>query len=520
MTAPAPVRLSNTLEVETPELVELSYTIAGVGSRAYAALIDYTICIALVFIIDVGFVALFSKPGTAAPTSSTAFAVAVVIIMQFAVLWGYYVLFEALADGRTPGKRLQRLRVVRDGGYSVTFGASAVRNLMRIVDMQPLFMYGVGMVSVLVSKSGKRLGDMAAGTIVVKEDIVRVPAPVAPARTDATPMRLHAALSAAEYDLLERFSQRQRDLDPGRRAQLAEQLAARFAPALAEFSGGTAAARLGHLLNAEREARAAGSASNRDTGAARERHAIVANESARWAGFAATLTEAQRRGLKGLGERGVREFVAEYRDLAAALARLRTASKGTEVDEVFYLNRLVAAAHNLLYRRRAIVPRDIMRYVFGEVPREIRASALPILLAAALLFGPAAIAGTAVLRDPAVARLVVPPGMLDRADEGVRRAKNGDGYIEDPQIFRPVMATGIIANNVQVAIAAFASGVTAGVVTAFLLVSNGVSLGAVFGLYGSKGIATLLLAFVAPHGVLELTAICIAGGAGFLLAAA
>jgi uncharacterized membrane protein SpoIIM required for sporulation len=83
-----------------------------------------------------------------------------------------------------------------------------------------------------------------------------------------------------------------------------------------------------------------------------------------------------------------------------------------------------------------------------------------------------------------------------------------------------VMATQIITNNVQVAMAAFAFGITAGLLTVYLLVSNGISLGAVFGLYGSKGIASLLLAFVAPHGVLELTAICVSGGAGFLLAAA
>lgn len=523
MATSAPARLSNTLEVETPELVVLQYTIAGVGSRAYAAMIDYTICIVLMIAADVGITVFVPHGGAPAPRMSTSLAIAIVILMQFAVLWGYYVLFEALGDGRTPGKRLQHLRVVLDGGYPVTFGASAVRNLMRIVDMQPVFMYGVGIVSVLVSKSGKRLGDMAAGTIVVKEDLVRKPAAAEAAggfAEAAQPAPLHAALSAAEFDLLERFSQRQRDLDPGRRAQLAAQLAARLAPALAEYGGATPAARLGRLYNAERAARAAGSASSRDTGAARERHAIVAREGSRWAGFASTLAVAQRGGLKGLGESGVREFVAQYRDVAGDLARLRTASRGSEMDEVFYLNRLVAGAHNLLYRRRTIAPAEVVRYMFVDVPREIRASALPILLAAVLMFGPAAIAGTAVLHDPAVAATLLPPAMLDRADDGVRRAKSGDGYIEDPQLFRPVMATAIIANNVQVAIAAFASGVTAGVVTAYLLVSNGISFGAVFGLYGSKGIASLLLAFVAPHGVLELTAICIAGGAGFLLAAA
>jgi uncharacterized membrane protein SpoIIM required for sporulation/uncharacterized RDD family membrane protein YckC len=518
-----PARLSNTLEVETPELVVLSYTIAGVGSRAYAALIDYTICFLIVIAADIGITFFFAKAGGLVRTASASFAISMIVFIQFAVLWGYYVLFEALADGRTPGKRLQRLRVVRDGGYSVTFGASAVRNLMRIVDMQPILFYGVGMVSVLLSKAGKRLGDMAAGTIVVKEDFVRQPAIAEEAAgfsTGAQSVRLHAALSAAEFDLLERFSQRQRDLDPTRRALIAVQLAERLAPALAEYTGATPAGRLGRLYTAERATRAAGSASRQDTGAARERHLIVARESKRWAGFAATLVDAQRTGLKRLGEKGVREFVAEYRDLAADLARLRTASKGSEVDEVFYLNRLVAGAHNLLYRRRTISPRDIARYMFVDVPREIRASALPILLAGALLFGPAAIAAIAVLRDPSAAEVFVPPGMLDRAENGVRRAKNGDGYIQDPQLFRPVMASQIITNNVQVAIAAFAFGVTAGLLTVYLLVANGISLGAVFGLYGSKGIASLLLAFVAPHGVLELTAICVSGGAGFLLAAA
>ncbi len=110
--------------------------------------------------------------------------------------------------------------------------------------------------------------------------------------------------------------------------------------------------------------------------------------------------------------------------------------------------------------------------------------------------------------------------MLDRAEEGVRRARERKGYIPDPEIFRPTMASQIIANNVQVTFGAFAFGITAGIGTVLLLVMNGVSLGGVLGLYQSKGIVTLIIAFVAPHGVLELTAVCIAGGAGFLLAAA
>jgi len=129
------------------------------------------------------------------------------------------------------------------------------------------------------------------------------------------------------------------------------------------------------------------------------------------------------------------------------------------------------------------------------------------------------IAGVAVARHPALAPKLLPPQMIQRADDGVRRARTGEGYIDDPQLFRPVMGAGIIANNVQVTFATFAGGITAGLWSIFLLVFNGVSIGSAMGLYVNKGIARLLIAFVAPHGVLELFAICVAGGAAFLIAA-
>ena len=412
--------------------------------------------------------------------------------------------------------------MVRDGGYSVTFGASAVRNLVRIVDMQPGLLYLVGILGVFLSRNGKRLGDFAAGTLVVKEDLVPAPM-VEPAQEErAAPEQalLHAALTDQEYAVLERFMQRGDDLEPGRVAQLASQLAARFASVLAGIEAGSDRHRLSQLYLTERAARARGVAARNEKGAARERHAIVAAGSRRWAGFAARLADAQKRGLARLGEDGVRAFVGDYRDLAADLARLRTAARGKDAAEVFYLNRLVAGAHNILYRRRTIPLRDAATFLFVDVPREIRRSAVPILLAAALLFGPAVIAYVAVLREPQLALSLVGPAMMDRADEGVRRAASGEGYIPDPQVFRPVMASSIIANNVQVAIAAFGLGITGGVLTVWLLFMNGVMLGAVFGLYAGKGIGALLLAFVAPHGPVELAAICVSGGAGFLLAEA
>ncbi|HEY5414162.1 MAG TPA: stage II sporulation protein M [Gemmatimonadaceae bacterium] len=538
MTSPARARretrssaLVQTVDIETPELVTFSYTIAGVGSRVAAALIDYLLCLVLfiALLITLAFVGanrLVSFGGT----SSEAWALAIVVLGQFFILWGYYVLWEGLADGQTPGKRYMRLRVVSDGGYSVSFAGSAIRNLVRILDMQPLFTYGVGIGSIVLTKQGKRLGDLAAGTLVVREQVVRESgignreSVERRGTTTAQPVAAavrHARLNDDEYAVLERFIERRESLDPARRAVLATRLVERFSSALSGHPAvaGGPSDQLFELYADERQARASGAVVGRETGAARERHAIVASGTPRWSSFAKQLDRAQRSGLKSLGEDGVRDFVAEYRDLAADLARLQTAARGREREEVFYLSRLMAGAHNLLYRGRSLTFKDVWRTFAVDAPREVRRSLGPIALAAGLLFGPAAIAYTAVVRDPGVARVFIPTAMLDRAEDGVRRAKTGRGYISDPELFRPVMATSIIANNVQVTFAAFAMGIAFGIGTVIVLVTNGVSLGGVFGLYASKGIASLLVKFVAPHGVLELSAICIAGGAGFLLAA-
>lgn len=507
-------------------MVVLSYTIAGVGSRASAAIIDYLICLAVFIALIVGMVTLGSgivRPGPDRLT--TAWAAAIIGLMLFAMLWLYYVLFEALNDGQTPGKRFMRLRVVRDGGLAVTFEASAIRNLVRFVDLQPAFLYAVGMTSLVASARGKRLGDMAAGTLVVKEDLTSKPQTTTSTpqpSANVAPLAIAARLSDDEYALLDRFIQRRMDFEPARRAALADalvqQLRATLGEALVEQQPTSVAALL-QLHGDEQTARARGVAGRNNAGAARERHAIVAINAPRWSAFADRLKRIQSKGLRAQHETVVREFVQEYRELTSDLARLRTASRGADSPELFYLNRLVASAHSLLYRRRSLPLRAVVQYLFVDVPAEIRASFRPIALAAALLFVPMVVAGRAVVVKPALAATLLPPGMLARADSGVVKAKSGQGYIEDPQMLRPLMASRLVTNNVQVAFMAFAFGMTAGVMTVWVLLMNGVSIGAALGLYMSKGIGHLIFGFIAAHGVFELSAITIAGGAGMLLAA-
>jgi uncharacterized membrane protein SpoIIM required for sporulation/uncharacterized RDD family membrane protein YckC len=516
-------QFAQTVDIETPELVVVSYTIAGLGSRVYAALIDLIVCIVALLAIVFGAAALSPHAGTRSSNStsaaSTAWAFAILTLFQFTVLWGYYLLFEGLNDGQTIGKKLLRLRAVRDGGYSVGFAASSVRNLLRFVDLQPIFTYAVGITSVLLSKSGKRLGDIVAGTIVVRESMIaRSLAPTKPVR-DVDRAVAIAKLNDEEFALLERWAERRSAVDQERRRALTTQVAARLRHATSTEGSPSEAAQLLELLANERAARERGSAARGATGASRERYAIVATNSPRWIAFASTLATAQRSGLKSLGEEGVRGFVSEYRALTADFARLRTAEQRGASDELFYLGRLVAGAHNLIYRDRRSTWKQILTFIAIDVPTEVRRSFRPIVLAAAFMFVPAAIAYIGVVRDPRVAATFIPAAMLDRAQDGVARAKSGDGYIPDPQVFRPTMASQIVANNVQVTIGVFALGVTAGIGTLVMLLLNGVSFGGVLGLYASKQILSLIIAFVAPHGVLELSAICIAGGAGLLIAA-
>jgi uncharacterized membrane protein SpoIIM required for sporulation/uncharacterized RDD family membrane protein YckC len=503
--------LDQVIEIETPEQVMVTVTVAGIGSRTAAAIIDAGI----ITLILLGIWLLGVAPGIGL-LDEGAWVLAIGLFATFALFWGYYVLFEGLRDGQTPGKRLLGLRVVQDGGYSVSFAASAVRNLVRLLDMQPFPTALLGLAVALVSRSGKRLGDMAAGTIVVREHVHHVHVH-AQAEEDRT--AVPAVLTEPEYELLARFMGRRSALDPQHRNALATQMVERFAGRLPDAPGALAA--LVRLYEQERLARAQGGPARDARGAAREQHALVARGAARWQEFSGWLARAQQSGLAAMPEREVTEFVARYRELATDLARLRTASGGREHDAVYQLSRLVAAGHNLLYRQRSTPGRAAWRYLTSAVPAEIRASWAQIALAALLLFGPAIATYVAIVRSPELGYELMPATMIERAESARAREALGEGYLpKDEEVPLPILASQVATNNIGVTFAAFASGMTAGLVTVFLLAFNGVMIGGAVGLFASMDVGHLIWAFVAPHGVLELFAICVAGGGAFHMASA
>jgi uncharacterized RDD family membrane protein YckC len=149
--------------IRTPENLELTYALAGAGSRSAAYLID---CFILIVGSQLGinlFIALAALP------LGPDWAAAVGVFMGFLVFNGYFIFFEWLLSGQTPGKRLVGIRVIKVGGYSLRFLDVLLRNLMRFVDFLPVF-YGVGAASLLITSRCQRLGDLVAGTLVVYQD--------------------------------------------------------------------------------------------------------------------------------------------------------------------------------------------------------------------------------------------------------------------------------------------------------------------------------------------------------------
>lgn len=194
--------------METPEGIDLLLRPAGLLSRSLAFTIDLGIRGVLLIALFYAF-HLFGEFGTG-----------LFVLALFFVNWWYMVLFEVLNQGRTPGKRFMGLRVTHDDGTPVGWACSLTRNLLRFVDMLP-FGYGVGAISCLNHTAFKRLGDLAAGTLVIHDDLP-IKRPVLP---DAAPIIAPVVLRLEEQRAILSLAERQGELSEARAHELAAILA-------------------------------------------------------------------------------------------------------------------------------------------------------------------------------------------------------------------------------------------------------------------------------------------------------
>ena len=224
------------VDVRTGEAVAIRYELAGLGSRFLAVMIDLLAQIAILLVVLIGVGLSASAVGHVIKHSAniTAWLLGAGVFLVFLVLIGWFIIFELWWSGRTPGKRALGLRVVRDGGFPIDAGASVIRNLVRIVELL-LGFYTLSAISALISKENKRLGDLAAGTIVIRDRIDALPDLDAYL---ARPARAATGLGEADRVLIERFLARRDELESAARASLAARIAAQVRPTLvAPYSG-------------------------------------------------------------------------------------------------------------------------------------------------------------------------------------------------------------------------------------------------------------------------------------------
>ena len=230
--------IGDQLNIDTPELVAIELPLAGIGSRFIAILVDYLIW--GFFFLVLGIVAAVILPALHFFGGLSAnWAIGIFVLIIFLLQWGYFALFEAFGNGRTPGKRVARIRVIHQSGRGINFVEALARNLVRFVDYLPGF-YAVGIVAMFISRRNQRLGDMVAGTLVVRDREIDSPhwgeissrtftAPTLAAESRIPPPHLRVALpapalarlSASDLEVLEGFFARRLDMDLATRGALA-----------------------------------------------------------------------------------------------------------------------------------------------------------------------------------------------------------------------------------------------------------------------------------------------------------
>jgi uncharacterized membrane protein SpoIIM required for sporulation len=234
-----------------------------------------------------------------------------------------------------------------------------------------------------------------------------------------------------------------------------------------------------------------------------------------WQHLESLLQQIERRGLRSLGRKELHELGRFYRAASADLSRARALNVGGEIAG--YLNGLVVRAHNQVYQRPTNRWSDLWRFLWETFPALVRRHILHIAAAFALFVAPAGVCFAMVYHDIDFAHMELIRGQSLVSEELWHTIENRRMWTDAAQGASPLMSSEIATNNIRVALLAFALGVTGGIGTAVILLMNGMQIGTVFGVCRIYGMDYRLAAFVASHGVLELSAIFICGGAGLLL---
>jgi uncharacterized RDD family membrane protein YckC len=240
------IETEETLIIETPERVPLAFALASIGNRFLAVAIDHFIQFLSIFIVAWAFISWTGVGQNSGETAAQFFGemskwtIALMIIFLFLIFAGYFIFFEWIWNGQTPGKRLMKLRVIREDGRPITLWEAIARNILRIFDNVPWFVlpiYSVGLMTIFLSRRDQRIGDLFAGTVVIRERTDEAPTfaeTFSNQVSDAAFRRVQKQttfqanvnlLTEDEIEVVESFLRRRWDLDDRQRLWMAWRVA-------------------------------------------------------------------------------------------------------------------------------------------------------------------------------------------------------------------------------------------------------------------------------------------------------
>ena len=470
------------LAVRSATGVDVLLPIAAVGARAHAFVIDWVLRLALSTTWYVAGALIYNKLAgnkfsLRPPDDDLPQWIYGIVLPSVALYFLYHPVLEVSMRGRTPGKRWAGLRIMMQDGSNATLGALLTRNVFRLVDMFP-GIYIFGLLTAYFSRMHQRLGDVAAGTLLVHES--RQPAVVRP-DIAIFDNRSHASREqAAMHDVAAALSARWSELDPQARATMARKLLL--------ASGDT-----------ERAAHA-------DDDALRAAIAAITTEpSPATSGSAGNTMAPPRQAIIEIADANT--VIDSYRTIATQVANARrTAPQSlarTSMEAAY------GSIHAELQRPAVHAGYALWSLFRDQLPRSVR-QLRPHIAWITAWFVLTTLAGWAMVnRFPDLAQLFASSEMIEKVERGELWT---DGLLNVAP--SSIISVQILTNNIVVSFFAYCTGFLFGLGSLYLIGTNGLMLGALFALCRAHGIDGRLFEFVVAHGLVELSCICLAGAAG------
>lgn len=477
------------MRLQLSEQIWLDLSPASFGSRGVAFLIDSCLR-GLVF-----FCLLLAFYGGLDPVWSLVDAdglgPAIAIMLYFLVDWVYALLFEVRFDGVSPGKKLLGLRVVDRRGLPITWRRSFLRNLLNPLDIAA---GGVtALVSMVVSEKSQRLGDLVAGTMVVYE-ADRITSDQLETSGDSI-----VAVPADLFAVMQQFCSRHKQLAPEARAEVIEKI---YDTLSFEYLRAGLRAKAPAPKNQEKAI----------AWIVEQLKRVSPSDQVNWDSINGELLlhekQFKRFSSKELTSHEIKAVISSYNSLCNTYAFLNTSFPNTFQSK--FASALLRKARRLIYGRRLDSLDKSSEGFFERARAQYDLIKYHVALSALLFVGSAALAALFVQINPELGWTVI-----DEA--GAAALQDGELWTDNIKGESGSAAAMIMTNNIKVSFLAFAGGVSAGIMTVVTIIFNGVHLGSIFAVLGQYNMDFRLLDFIVAHGILELSIIVVAGGAGFYL---